>query len=225
MKTLAAAVLALILMPATKVEAGCVDPAALAPSIAGITRQLEGSAIRGTGWFLSSTLLVTVEHVTSAMELSEQQWNEVELRTNGSSRLVEARVDRIVGPHTEKIAVIELRTAVSNASVLPIRAEPLSSNQELSSIAYPNNTLRVAKGRFVDHAYDGMVRLEMSDGDDRLVLDHGASGAPVFDCDGRVTAVLSGLFTVTLKLFSQSVRTSTPWGSFNVMAVPISVMK
>jgi hypothetical protein len=36
-----------------------------------------------------------------------------------------------------------------------------------------------------------MALLEMYDGDDRLVLDHGASGAPVFDCMGRIVAVVS----------------------------------
>jgi hypothetical protein len=32
--------------------------------------------------------------------------------------------------------------------------------------------------------------LEMYDGNDRLVLDHGASGAPVVDCSGQVVAVV-----------------------------------
>ena len=45
----------------------------------------------------------------------------------------------------------------------------------------------------------GAALLEMHDGNDRLVLDHGASGAPVLDCEGRVVAVVSTLITQTLR--------------------------
>jgi hypothetical protein len=38
----------------------------------------------------------------------------------------------------------------------------------------------------------------MYDGDDRLVLDHGASGAAVLDCEGRVVAVVMILMTRTM---------------------------
>jgi hypothetical protein len=36
------------------------------------------------------------------------------------------------------------------------------------------------------------------EGDNRLVIDHGASGASVVDCDGRVAAVVSNVFTQSL---------------------------
>jgi len=57
------------------------------------------------------------------------------------------------------------------------------------------------------------------------VLDHGASGAPVLDCQGRVVALVSNLFTRTMQFLSQPVRISTAWGSANVLSVPIQVLE
>ena len=65
----------------------------------------------------------------------------------------------------------------------------------------------------------------MYDGDDRLVLDHGASGAPVLDCEGRVVAVVSNIFTQTMQFPSRAIRISTAWGSPNIVSVPIQVLK
>jgi hypothetical protein len=60
---------------------------------------------------------------------------------------------------------------------------------------------------------------------DRLVLDHGASGAPVFDCMGRIVAVVSNLFASTLQFMSRAIRISTARGSPNVASVPAQVLK
>ena len=65
----------------------------------------------------------------------------------------------------------------------------------------------------------------MYDGNDRLVLDHGASGAPVVDCKGRAVAVVSNLFTTTLQFMSRAIRISTGWGTPNVVSVPIPALK
>ena len=67
----------------------------------------------------------------------------------------------------------------------------------------------------------GMALLEMYDGDDRLIVGHGASGAPVIDCDGRVAAVVSNVFTQTLVWASREIKMSTAWGMPNVVSVPI----
>ena len=97
------------------------------------------------------------------------------------------------------------------------------------SLAYPKNRLRFAGGRFVEYGggekFAGTALLELYDGDDRLVLDHGASGAPVLDCEGRVVALVSNLFTQTMQFFSQPIRISTAWGTANVVSVPIQVLK
>jgi hypothetical protein len=70
-----------------------------------------------------------------------------------------------------------------------------------------------------------MALFEMYDKDDRLVLDHGASGAPVLDCQGRVVAVVSNLFSQTMQFLSNTIRISTAWGQANVAAVPIQALR
>jgi hypothetical protein len=59
----------------------------------------------------------------------------------------------------------------------------------------------------------------------RGLLDHGASGAPVLDCQGRVVAVVSNLFTQTMQFLPNAIRISTAWGQANVASIPIQVIK
>ena len=67
----------------------------------------------------------------------------------------------------------------------------------------------------------GTALFEIYEGDNRLAIDHGASGAPVFDCEGRVAAVISTVITQILATPFGELRTSTAWGSPNVVSVPI----
>jgi hypothetical protein len=232
--------LSIILLVAVscRVEAGCVDPASLAHSTVGIMRYFEDEereaqgglvGVRGTGWFLSPTLIATVEHVATGMNLSDQAWKPIEIRTGETKQSVLVRVQRVVGSKAEKIAVLELQTALAGAQGLDLRMEPLLSDEPVASIAYPGDRQRLAGGRFVEYGegdkFAGTALFEMYDGNDRLALDHGASGAPVFDCAGRVVAVVSNLFTSTMQFMAQSIRVSTAWGSPNVASVPIQVLR
>src|SRR5215467_6999680 len=230
----------LILVVASgRVAAGCIEPALLAHSAVGITHYFDDEeqktappgvlAIRGTGWFLSPRSLVTVKHVAAAMNLSEQSWKQVEIRNGENTQSIAARVQRFAGSHAEKIAVLELQTALSGARGFRLRMEPLVAEEPVVSLAYPGDRLRVASGRFVQYGegdrFAGTALFELYDGDDRLVLDHGASGAPVLDCAGRVVAVVSNLFATTMQFMSRVIRISTAWGSPNVVCVPIPVLE
>jgi hypothetical protein len=230
-------VVLLLAAASTAAKAACVDPSTLVPSAVGVTRIYDGGesspapdvvGVRGTGWFLSSRMLVTAAHVAEAMRLSQEDWKELEIRQSERRQPVHARLLHLAGSHSEKIAVLELNEAFADAAVLSNRSEPLVPEEPLVSLAYPNDALRFAGGRFVrigDGKLAGLALLEMYDGQDRLVLDHGASGAPVLDCEGKVVAVVSTLLTQTLNFPPRVVRVSTAWQSPNVASVPIEVLK
>jgi trypsin-like peptidase len=230
---------ALVLLgTAWRAEASCIDPSSLVRSTVSITRELSAEeqtsapgilGIRGTGWFLSGRSIVTAAHVAGAMRLSAQDWRTVEVRDRASVLAIPVRILGVVGALAEKMAVLELETAFPDAVALPIRTAPLVPEEPVSSLAYPDNRLRFAKGRFVQYGTDarvgGAALLEMHDGNDRLVLDHGASGAPVLDCEGRVVAVVSTLITQTISLPTGAVRVSTAWQVPNVVSMPAEALQ
>ena len=228
--------LALLAMPAGA-QASCIDPSTLVHSTVNITREFGADerkdapailGIRGTGWFLSPWLMVTAAHVAEAMRLSAQDWKEIELRERDKKEVIPARILRVAGPHAEKMAVIQLKAAFPGAAALPVRTKPLVAEERLVSLAYPDGKLRFAGGRFAEYGTGsdraGMALIEMHDGNDRLVLDHGASGAPVLDCEGHVVAVVSTLLTQTIRLPNGAVRVSTAWQTPNVLSIPAGVL-
>jgi hypothetical protein len=162
------------------------------------------------------------------MGLSGKDWKAAGLGENAQDQHVQMRLRKILGTGVEKIAILELNESFFGAQPLSIRNEPLSTVETVYSLGYPGNQLRIASGHFVKEGDDvrlaGTDLFELSDGDDRLALDHGASGAPVVDCNGRVVAVVGVIFTRTLSFMSQAIRVSTAWGSPNVAAVPASIL-
>jgi hypothetical protein len=230
--------LLVLFLAGTRAAAACIEPEALAHSTVNITRYFDGDdrkaapgllGIRGTAWFLSPTSVVTAEHVARAMDLSDQSWKQVEILEAESKQSINVRILRLAGSHSEKIAVLELRTAFSGAQGLRIRLEPVAPEEQVVTLAYPGSRLRFVGGRFIQYGdsdkLSGTALLEMYEGNDRLVLDHGASGAPVLDCKGRVVAVVTNIFTQTLQFPSRAIRVSTAWGSPNVASVPIQVLQ
>jgi hypothetical protein len=228
----------ILVLASSRVGAECIDPATLAHSTASITRYFDDKeqdarlgvlGISGTGWFLSPNSMVTVEHVVAAMRLSDQNWKEIEFRKGEDKQSIPARIRHVAGSYAEKIVVLELQSAFSSVRGLQLRMQPLVPEEPVVTLAYPGDRPRSAGGRFVRYGESGRLAgtalLEMYDGNDRLVLDHGASGAPVVDCAGRVVAVVSNLFTTTLQFMSRAIRISTAWGSPNVVSVPIPALK
>jgi len=233
---LALIVILLIFAPAGA-EAGCPESAQVAHSAVSIMKHFDAEeaaaqpglvGIRGTGWFLTPTRIVTVEHVATAMHLSHQDWKPLEIVDRDTSRSVSARIHRLAGLHSEKLAVLDLQRAVSGARSLAVRRAPLAPEERVVTLADPMRHLQYVDGRFVqigdDERLAGAALLEMYDGGDRLAVDHGASGAPVLDCEGRVAAVVSHVITQTLTMVSREIRVSTAWGTPNVVSVPIQVL-
>ena len=229
---------ACILFPGTNVaSAGCVDPMQLAQSTVSIARFFDDgenaarpdlAAIRGTAWFLSPTSIVTAEHVAAAMLLSAQDWKTLKIDGDDGSRSVKARIQHVAGAEAEKLAVIELQAPIERARVAEIRREPLVPEEHVMTITYSAGRPHPVAGRYVGLGeagkLAGMALMEFYEGDNRLVVDHGASGAPVLDCEGRVAAVVSNVFTQSIQAPSRVIRISTAWGTPNVVSVPLQAL-
>jgi len=222
----------------SRADTPCLDPAAVAHSTVAITRYFDDAerttarsgviGAQGTAWFLSPTTIVTVAHVAEGMKLSTQVWKPIEVQDGGDIRPIQARLQRLAGQRQEKLAVIELQEPVAGARSVALRTAPLVPEDRVVTFAYPAGRPRLVGGRFVQFGGDdklaGAALLEMYEGNDRLVVDHGASGAPVLDCEGRVAAVVSTVVTQTLAWASDDMRISTAWGTPNVVSVPIAAL-
>src|SRR5690349_3316538 len=180
------------LLSTTQVHGGCADRALPAHSTVSIMRHFDEAdrdarpglfGIRGTGWFVSPMAIVTAAHVAEAMKLSIHEWKSLEITDEQGSQFIAARVERLVGDQAEKLAVIELQRPVAATHPLMIRSEPLAPEDQVMTLVYPEGLPHLVRGRFVQFGagerLGGTALLEMFEGDNRLVIDHGASGAPV----------------------------------------------
>jgi hypothetical protein len=217
-------------------EAACIDPATLAHSAVSITRYFDEReraatpgliGTSGTAWFLSPTMIVTAEHVSSGMLLTTQNWKQIDIGDRDEISSVSARIARVVGSGAEKLAVLELQSEFPGARSAAIRPAPLAPDEQVVTFAYPSRHPRVVSGRFVRYgeegSFAGAALFEIYDGNDRLAIDHGASGAPVYDCEGRIAAVVSTVITQTFP--GLRIRVSTAWGTPNVLSVPIQALR
>jgi hypothetical protein len=98
-------------------------------------------------------------------------------------------------------------------------------------LGYPGGRMQAARGTVREIKdppvrYAGLTFLEVQ-GDNRLLLNAGTSGAPVLDCrQGRVVAVLNSLLTGPSLPFPPSGQPVVPtaWGSPTNTAMPASIL-
>jgi hypothetical protein len=203
---------------------------------------------RATAWFYRSPRhLVTAAHFANG--LPAEGWQAVvlhqEAKDGSPDRTVEAQVrlwylgtvndgkggDSGSGaPPAVDLAILELSEPFPEARILDPRSEPPAPAEPVVVLGYPDGSLRTADavvhpGSDRLRRYAGLALLEVQ-GPNRLLLDHGASGAPVLDCrDGHVVAVLSGLLTSPpLPFVPPEKSIPTPWGSPTNTAVPASML-
>jgi hypothetical protein len=239
----------MVIAQCARAEDACIDPSTLAATTVGITRYFTAEekprpsldGFRATAWFYSSTrYLVSIAHfVDDAPVLPRGEWRKVDLQQRDVTVQVSARLLAVVTALPEGFAIFELREPFPNAQTLKLREKPLSRNEPVLSIAYLDG-LRLAKGRFAeiagssditrDHPFakvrPGSGLFEMWDieerHNDRYVLDHGASGAPIVDCEGNVAAVASSIVTQgSLYFAGREFTLTTPWGMANNTAALI----
>jgi hypothetical protein len=239
----------MVVAQCARAEDACIDPSTLATTTVSITRYFTADensrpsldGYRATAWFYGSTrYLVSIAHfVDDAPVLPRGEWRKVDVQQRDVTVQVSARLLAVVKALPEGFAIFELREPFPNAHTLKLREKPLSRNEPVLSIAYLDG-LRFAKGRFAeiagssDNARDdpfakvrpGSGLFEMWDinerNNDRYVLDHGASGAPIVDCEGNVAAVASSIVTQgSLYFAGREITLTTPWGMANNTAALI----
>ena len=239
----------MVIAQCARAEDACIDPSTLAATTVSITRYFTADekstpsfdGYRATAWFYGSTrYLVSIAHfVDDAPVLPRGEWRKVDVQQRDVTVLVSARLLSVVTALPEGFALFELREPFPNAQTLKLREKPLSRNEPVRSIAYLDG-LRFAKGRFAEIAGSsdipgdqpfakvrpGSGLFEMWDieerNNDRYVLDHGASGAPIVDCEGNVAAVASSIVTQgSLYFAGRETRLTTPWGMANNTAALI----
>jgi hypothetical protein len=204
---------------------------------------------RATAWFYTSPrLLVTAAHF--ANDFPTEGWQEAELRQAsqdgepGTKVRVQLRAiaqrqpadDHASGAErnaglTDDVAILELREPFPDAHVLDIQPEPPAVDAAVLVLGYPGGRMQAAHGtvrevRDSSGKYAGLTFLEVQ-GDNRLLLNAGTSGAPVLDCrQGRVVAVLTGLLTRPPLPFLPASQPVVPtaWGSPTNTAVPASTL-
>jgi Trypsin-like peptidase domain len=233
-----------------RAQDACIDPSTLAKTTVSITRYfIDGEKPRpslvgysATAWFYGSTrYLVSIAHfVDDAPVLPRGEWRKIDVQQGDVTVQVSARLVAVVRALPEGFALFELREPFPKAQTLKLREEPLSKNEPVRSVAYLEGRLRFAKGRFTEIMTSGDIPrnhpfakvrpgsglFEMWDieerNNDRYVLDYGASGAPIVDCEGNVAGVASGFLTQgSLYLPGREVRLTTPWGMANNTATLI----
>jgi hypothetical protein len=221
----------------------CIDPSRLAKTTVSITRyftdddkaRLSFDGYRATAWFYGSTrYLLSIAHfVDDAPVLPRNEWRMVDIEQQDGRAKLNARLLTVVNAVPEGFALFELREPFPNAESLKLREKPLSKNEAVRSVAYLDS-LRFAKGRFSEimtseqipqshplaKVPPGTALFEMWDIEEpynaRYVLDHGASGAPIVDCEGNVAAVTSSFLTQgSMHLPGKEIRLTTPWGMPN----------
>ncbi|HUO50610.1 MAG TPA: serine protease [Candidatus Paceibacterota bacterium] len=195
--------------------------------------------IRGVAWWLAPRMLVTIEHVATASKLNDDwkkvtlSWGDTKDGPASHSFETKARFKELVpgDQKLEYLALLEVENEPPGAVSASVRATPLRNGEPVIGVGYKDQKLRFAEGRLIFPKFSeegpqvAVVPLpylpfELYDSDlsknDRYVFDHGASGSPLFDCNGEAVAVTQGLQTSTLTFFQgQSIRVTTPWGTAN----------
>jgi hypothetical protein len=215
---------------------------------------------QATGWLIAPARLVTIEHVSDAMFSTE--WKETKFSWGDTVRgspttqgiVRNARiVESVATGLPERITIIELDSPLEGRIPAKVRAAPLRPDEPVVGIGYrwtdDSETLQYARGRHARWADGGepaegdeqqtpflLFELANEKGDDRYVFDHGASGSPIFDCEGKVVAVANSIFAYTLDQFAgilkaldptasdEVIRVTTAWGEPNTSGVPAAVL-
>lgn len=208
------------------------------PSDSGI----EGERLGGTVWFISRQQVVAILHGHSAVL---EDWTEITLETGnvlGFAPTIRtatlARVSQVIDTGApEQLYVIELAETFTDIEVPRVRFGAPGDNEPVYSLTYHDNLFSVATGRHVlpkqssdlDQQTEPpppFLMFELADPaeKDRLIVDHGSSGSPIFDCSGHVVASATLVVSQEKNFLGTTVRMSSAWGDPNVFGTPTGMI-
>jgi len=235
-------ILALIAGGRGAVAADCVDPRDYANRVVRIERVVRAARGRswvGSGWFYQSRqVLITNEHVVSALALGEQEWTNVLLqasRPGAAHGFIQRTRARVLARDTrDDIALVLLETPVMGVSPLEIGTGDVSPGEPLAIAGYASGLLQFGSAR----AYTGrqpvarfrqpasQFAIDVQGNANRDAFSAGASGSPVFNCEGQVVGIFSNLIDDRyLSLFGVSGTRGRPAASVSPNAFAIRIEK
>lgn len=174
----------------------------------------------GSGWRFGANHIATIGHVTLSMKLSPDTWKNITIKVSeaeyGAPVTIletQARLVYFGREHSNEVAaVIELKDPLPERVTRgKVRFTPLENKEPVMAAGYVKNQLRLATGKlaFPEEESEGsskeavpkhLLPFNLTDDDkhDRLAIDHGASGGPIFDCEGNVVAISAKIATQDL---------------------------
>ena len=220
----------------------CVDPRDYADSVVRIERVVGNGAPRswvGSGWFYQSRqVLITDEHVVSALALGEQEWTSILLqasRPGASHGFIQRTKARVLARDTrDDIALVLLDHPLMGVRLMDINTGEVSPGEPLGIAGYASGLLHFGSAR----AYTGpqpVVRfrqpasqfaIDVRGDANRDAFSAGGSGSPVFNCEGQVVGIFSNLIDDRyLSLFGVSGTRGRPAASVSPNAFAIRIEK
>lgn len=209
-------ILTLVLAGSQYADANCINPKDYLDSTVSLVRYnafYDDYKDGGTAWFYKDArTLVTAGHVAMGILLSSE-WSSLEIRQRKDlytiSETQPARILQIgniaSASNTEiafmekyakvDLAIIELAFDFHGARPLEISQSKPPHYSPLWAIAYPKNKAVLANGRSIPPGYDkkyleeyaSMLHVNIQN----PRLRHGASGAPILNCEGKVAGILN----------------------------------
>lgn len=206
-----------IIFSAEVIAQDCVPTANLIDTTVSIARvfnagdyhEFESITLRGTTWFIKQTEMIAIDHVVKEFGLSTDSWQTINVRQQYPGTIwwneVEAqvRIKRVPSKDVpEKLYVLELKKPLAwPIQLAVIRTTPFVIGERAVGIGYTGGVLHSARGQYIHfplHASLGnpnhFTGFELIHETERDVLLGGSSGGPIFDCEGKMMAVISHIF-------------------------------
>jgi hypothetical protein len=162
---------------------------------------------QGTGWFVDSTHVVTIHHVAEHL-VPADGWTTLDFFHINPNVTPAVRTEQVLARRAgtlrtnagDDVTVLELDRPFRGAGVARAHDERPDIKERVVIVGFPRGMLRIGKGQYLGQRIvlsngtlyvSADMRLDLEDREHRDVFIGGASGSPIFDCEGRVVSVLN----------------------------------